>query len=91
MIKDDTIFLKHILESIEAVEDYTKDISEEEFLNDQEKQDAIIRRLEIIGEAVANLSEEFKEEHSEIVWHKAMGIRNILVHPEFKKQIESLL
>ncbi len=83
MIKDDTILLKHILESIKAIEDYAEDISEKDFLEGREKQDAITRRLEIIGEAVANLSQEFKEGHADIAWHKAMGTRNILIHHYF--------
>lgn len=88
MSKEPTVFLKHILESIEAIEKYIKDLSEEEFLENQEKQDAIIRRLEIIGEAVKNLSDEFKETHPETVWNKAMGIRNILIHHYFGIDLE---
>ena len=76
MNKEYTIFLKHILESIEAIEGYVKDLSEEMFLKSREKQDAIIRRLEIIGEAVKNLPEDFKKEHPDIAWNKAMGTRN---------------
>ena len=83
MNKDHTIFLKHILESIEVIEEYAQNLSREGFLKNSEKQDAIIRRIEIIGEAVANLSEEFKEDHPDITWHKAMGTRNILIHHYF--------
>lgn len=81
--KDPTVFLKHILESIEHVELYIKDLSEEDFTNSEEKQDSIIRRLEILGEAVKNLPEEFKEKHSNIKWNKAMATRNILIHHYF--------
>ena len=80
MIKDHTVFLNHILESIESIEKYSKGVSEKDFLKSQEKQDAIIRRLEIIGEAVKNLPEDFKEKYSDIPWNKAMGTRNIIVH-----------
>lgn len=82
-MKDSLIFLRHILESIEAIEEYAKDISEKEFLQNKEKQDAIIRRLEIIGEAIKNLPEEYRKKHSEIAWSKAMGTRNILIHQYF--------
>jgi uncharacterized protein with HEPN domain len=44
MIKDSNVFLSHILECIEAIEKYTEDVSEKDFLKSQEKQDAIIRR-----------------------------------------------
>lgn len=83
MNKDYTVFLKHILESIESIEEYIKDISEEDFLNSQEKQDAVVRRLEIIGEAVRNLQNDFKEQYPNIAWNKAMGTRNILIHNYF--------
>ena len=46
-------------------------------------QDAVLRRLEIIGEAVRNLSDELKENHPEIFWNKAMATRNILIHNYF--------
>lgn len=87
-MKDYSVFLKHILESIEAIEEYTKDLTEKEFLKNQEKQDAIIRRLEIIGEAVKNLPEEYRNDHPEIAWNKAMGTRNILVHHYFGIDLE---
>ncbi|HCX39331.1 MAG TPA: hypothetical protein DHS36_03695 [Candidatus Veblenbacteria bacterium] len=83
MTKDYSVFLDHILASIEAIETYAQDISEQEFLRSPEKQDAILRRLEIIGEAVKNLPEEFKQQHPEVAWAKVMGTRNILVHEYF--------
>lgn len=83
MTKDSTVFLEHILESIESIKEYARDISEEDFLKSQEKQDAIIRRLEIIGEAVGNLSDDFKNQYPDIAWNKAMSIRNILIHNYF--------
>ena len=82
-MKDISIFLHHILESIEAIESYTDGLSEEEFLSMPEKQDAVMRRLEIIGEAVRNIPEEFRTEYPDIEWNKAMGTRNILVHHYF--------
>lgn len=83
MKNDVTVFLKHILESIDYIEDYTKGLEEEEFIKSVEKQDSVIRRLEIMGEAVKNLPEKFKEKHPEIEWYKAMATRNILIHHYF--------
>lgn len=83
MKKDDTIFLTHILESIIAIEGYVKGLIEDEFFQSREKQDAVIRRLEIIGEAVNNLSDEFRHNNSKINWSKAIGTRNILIHHYF--------
>jgi len=83
MIKDNTIFLKHIIECIEQIEAYTSNVTEEIFLESKEKQDAVVRRLEIIGEAVKNLAEDFKKEYPYIPWNKAMATRNIIVHEYF--------
>lgn len=83
MKQDYTAFLNHILESIEAIEQYTSALSEKDFLSSTQAQDAVLRRLEIIGEAVKNLPEEFTSAHPGIPWAKAMGTRNILIHHYF--------
>lgn len=81
--KDPEVFLKHILESIEWVEKDINNLTEDQFMENVPIQDAVVRRFEIIGEAVRNLSEEYKEEHSDIEWNKAMAMRNILTHGYF--------
>lgn len=84
MNKDVNIFLSHILESIEAIEEYTKDLdSESAFIQDKETQDSVIRRLEIIGEAIRKLPEETKQQASEVSWKEIMAMRNILIHEYF--------
>ncbi len=88
MKKDPQVYLKHILDSIEAVEEYTKNLSEQDFFDSQEKQDAVIRRLEIIGEAVRNLPEDFREKYPEILWKKIAGMRDKLIHEYFDVDIE---
>ena len=55
MKKDTLIFLKHILESIALIEDYVKDTTEEKFLSNPQQQDAVTRRIEIMGEAIKNI------------------------------------
>lgn len=83
MKKNPEIFLKHILESIAKIEQYIKGKTEREFLNDYEQQDAIIRRIEIIGEATKNLPLEFKKKHSSIEWREITGMRDKLIHEYF--------
>jgi len=83
MIKNPKILLQHILESIEWVEDYIYELPEEEFMESVQTQDAVLRRLEIIGEAVRNLSEDFKKLHAAVPWQKIAGMRNILIHEYF--------
>ena len=83
MNKDNDVFLHHIVESITAIEEYVHDCLEEDFIRSKEKQDAVIRRLEIIGEAVKNLPQEYRDQHVKVAWNKAMGTRNILIHHYF--------
>ncbi len=64
MTKDPVVFLKHIMQSIEIIEGYDT----EHFLKDVKLQDAIIRRLEIIGEAIKNLPKELTDKHPEVPW-----------------------
>jgi len=88
MIKNEKIFLRHILESIENVENFTKDVSKTEFLSSVLVQDGVIRRLEIIGEAVKNLPLEVKEQYPDIEWKKIAGLRDVLIHAYFDVDID---
>jgi len=83
MNKDDTVFLKHILDAIDLIDDYLKDKSYEEFEENRMLQDAVIREIEIIGEATKNLSVEFKNKYSEIPWRQIAGMRDKLIHGYF--------
>lgn len=83
MKKDPKIFLSHILESIELIENHAKAISKGEFFKNITIQDAVVRRIEIIGEAVKNLPSGYRRKHSEINWHEITGMRNKLIHEYF--------
>jgi len=92
MKKDNFIYLKHILESILAIEEYTKGLSYENFIspNNKKTQDAVIRNFEIIGEAVNNLSEEYMVQHSTVSWKEIIEMRNLLIHEYFGVDLEIL-
>lgn len=81
--KDPKIFLNHILESIERIEQDLQGLSKNKFYGSATIQDAVIRRLEIIGEAVRNLPDFFRDKHSKIPWKKIAGMRDILIHEYF--------
>jgi len=83
MKRDNRIYLNDITECIFKIEEYTKDKSEIEFNQNTQLQDAVFRRLEIIGEAVKNLSQEIKDQYPEIPWRKISGLRDILIHEYF--------
>src|SRR3989344_7989341 len=88
MTKEPIIFLQHILESIELVERRIKDINYKEFTNDVDLQDMIIRRVEIIGEAVRNLPREFRENYSQINWEDPAGMRSALIHGYYEVDLD---
>lgn len=77
------LYIADILKSVNKIEEYTKRINEEEFNKNTLIQDAILRRLEIIGEAVKNLPQEFKEQYTDIPWDRIAGMRNIVAHEYF--------
>ncbi len=76
--------LEHVLESIDKIESVTKHISDEQFTKDWIIQDAVIRNLEVIGEAINNVDEELKKKWPGVPWAEAKGIRNILIHEYFR-------
>lgn len=83
MRKDPQVFLKHILESIEWIEKETENISKDKFIQNVPTQDIVIRRLEIIGEAVKNLPADFKEKYPDTPWQRIAGLRDKLIHGYF--------
>ena len=76
------------MESISEIEKYTKGISEDEFARSTQVQDAVVRRLEIIGEAAKHLSDETKEKYNFVPWKKVIGSRDVLIHDYFTVDIE---
>jgi len=89
-MKDDFIFLEHILESIRNIREFSKGLSKGEFTKSRLKQSAIIRELEIIGEASKNLSENFKKKHKIIEWKIIAGFRDKLIHHYFGIELERI-
>lgn len=83
MLRESKLYLDDILESIEKIEGYTRNMSYEEFKKTPVVVDAVLRNLEIIGEAVKRLPIDVKRKHSEIEWKKVAGVRDILIHEYF--------
>jgi uncharacterized protein with HEPN domain len=78
-VKDDRIYLAHIREAIAHVGRYTSS-GRDAFMNDRMQQDAVIRNLEIIGEAVKHLPDETRQQRPEIPWRRIAGMRDRLTH-----------
>jgi len=82
-MKRDKACLKHVLDAISNIEKFIEGIEKEDFLSNVEKQYAVLRGLEIIGEAVKNLSDELKAKHPQIPWKEIAGMRDKLIHQYF--------
>ena len=80
MHRDYRVYLDDILDAIDRIGEYVEGMDDDAFISDRKTQDAVIRNLEIIGEASRNLSDELKARSSEIEWTKIVGFRNILAH-----------
>lgn len=83
MKRDDTVYLRHILDAIESIEGYTRGMSENEFLTHSMAHDAVVRQIEITGEAARNISGEFQSKQPKLPWAKLTGIRNKIIHEYF--------
>lgn len=78
--KKDRDYLNDILYSIEMIYEYSDGISKQDFYESQEKQDLIVHRLEIIGEAAKRLSDEVINNHPRVPWREIKGMRDVLIH-----------
>ena len=82
------VYLQDILESIEHIQRFLDGVLEEEFYENIEKQDAVLRRLEIIGEAVKHLPHEIRDNYPDIPWRQIAGMRDIIIHEYFGITLE---
>lgn len=82
------LLLSDICLAIDRIEQYIENLSFDTFSKDQKSVDAVVRNLEIMGEAANRLPDEFKEKYSEIEWYKVVGLRHRIVHEYFGIDLE---
>ena len=80
MYKDIRIYLKEIIECMNYAEEFLENTTFEEFINDRKTKDAVVRELEVIGEAVKNLPDDFRDKYPKVPWRKMAGLRDKLIH-----------
>lgn len=86
-MKDPAVYLRHIRDAIARIGKYTAQ-GRNAFFDDSMVQDAVIRNLEVIGEAVRSLPPELKRRHPEIPWRSITALRNVLIHEYFGVDLE---
>jgi len=90
MKRDDSVYLRHVLDAIAKIETYLRDVDEQTFLNQSLLQDGAIRQIEIIGEAVKQLSPQIREQHPHLPWQDIAGMRDKLIHQYFGVDLDKV-
>jgi len=83
-------FIEDLLESADRIEDYIPDQTKETFSEDKKTVDAVIRNLEIIGEACTHIPEDIREHYPETPWKKVVGLRNVIIRHYFRVDVDTI-
>jgi uncharacterized protein with HEPN domain len=81
-VKDESAYLRHAIAAIDAIVSYTTE-GRDEFYSDAKTQDAVIRNIEIIGQAVKGISDDTRALEPEVPWRQIAGMRDKLIHEYF--------
>jgi len=79
-MKDDQVYIEHILQSINRIQLYISDKDHQSFSDDHLTQDAVVRQLEIIGEATKRISADLRSKNPNVPWSDMAGMRDVLIH-----------
>lgn len=84
------LFIQDIIEAIDKIENYTINLSFDEFSKNNMVKDAVIRNFEIIGEAANNIPEDIRNKYPEVEWKECIGFRNFLIHGYFSVSLNTI-
>ncbi len=90
MRQGDSAYLRHILDAVSRIDEYTEDMKREDFMSSNLHQDAVIRQVEVIGEAARKVSEETRKRHTEVPWKDMAGMRDKLIHGYFGVDLDAV-
>jgi uncharacterized protein with HEPN domain len=90
MPHDDAVYLKHILDAIVQIDEYVAGLNQDAFIGSAITRDAVIRQLEIVGEAAKRVSAGLRSKHAEVPWTTIAGMRNKLIHDYFGVDLETV-
>ena len=91
MGRDYRVYVDDVLSAIDKIKRYTKGYSKKRFLSEEKTVDAVVRNLEIIGEAIKKIPESIRSQYPNVEWRKISGLRDILVHEYFGIHTEIIL
>ena len=89
-MKDDTIYLQHMLEAINRIHKFIGSMNFQDFSNDEKSISAVLHEFMVIGEAAAATSQRFRELHPEIPFYEIIGMRNRIVHEYLEVRLETV-
>lgn len=90
MVKDDWVYVRHMVDAMKAVERYVDGVSVTEFIEDSMCHDAVTRQVQVICEAARQISEAFQKKHKSIPWKDIIGMRHRLVHDYLEVDVEAV-